>query len=432
MLHYLLVLLTMQPLFIAVLLSLHRILPVRHPGAFCALTAATMDLLWLWGVCSETQVMILLNILILATGFLYLPFFADREQRLLSFFVLAMLLSLTLVLLNTLEHLLFALAPHLGIELKDLADPASSAFFLRTLGADLLVVPVVFLLAAAMGTSRSTMSETRGLLWFLAIPFSQAVLLDMINQKLSYPNDFYGWIPVIAGGILCISADFACILGYRKIIELQLIANQVQQAEDQLKIQSSYYHEMQGNILRVNRIRHDLNNQLKTAYYLLEQGHPEEVRRQLDTLQSCIQDHIGTRYCENMVVDAILSEKAAQCSNLGIPLQLSVLVPADLKIDSSHLCSTFSNLLDNCIAAALKAGKNSGPIILRSDIHKGYLTIACSNPSVEPRKEPKTDILRRHGLGLEILGRLAVLHDGSFDTSYRDGRFYVNMRLKNE
>ena len=278
---------------------------------------------------------------------------------------------------------------------------------------------------------RGAFFESRLLLYFMSIPCSQAALLAMLTENIGALNQIHGWILILTAALLCIGADFASILGYRKILELQLIADQVQQAEQQLRTQNEYYGEMQESILKVNRIRHDLNNQLKTAYYLLEQGHSEEVRAQLDTLKSCIQDHVGTRYCENLMVDAVLREKAARCRQLEIPLELHVLVPADLNIESAHLCSAFSNLLDNCIAAAQKAGPGSGPIRLRSDVHKGYLTISCSNPSVPPRQETRQDILRRHGLGLEILGRLSKLHSGSFETDFRDGRFYVSLILKN-
>ena len=431
MLHYLLVLLLMQPICICVFYNVHRILPMKQPALYCLLSALTMDLLWILDHMLLPEPSALVNILILLAGFCYLPFFAVKDQKFLSLFALSILVCITLIILNLVGLLLLFFAPALNIDPRQFTDFQDPVYLWRMALDNLLVLPSITLLAWAMSRFRSMVFETKKLLWCLSIPLSQAAVLDLLNDQLCHAGDPNSIYLLFFAAFLCIAADFASILGYRKISELQLMADQGRQAEHQLKVQNEYYQEMQENIMRVNRIRHDLNNQLKTAYYLLEQGHPEQVRQQLDTLQSCVQDHIGTSYCENFLVDAILKEKSAHCQKLGIPLELHMLVPADLKIESAHLCSTFSNLLDNCIAAAKNAGPDSGPIILRSDIHKGYLTIACSNPSVPPQKQARKDILRRHGMGLEILGRLAKLYDGSFQTSYADGRFHVTMMLKN-
>lgn len=428
---YLLALLFMQPACICVFKNINRILPMRHPDLYCSLSVITMDLLWILNQWFLPEPSMTINALILLAGFFYLPLFAVKGQKFLSLFALSILVCLSLIIINLVGLSLLFFAPYLHMDGNCFLCIENPLNLLRILICDLIIVPSIYFLSRAMARYRDTVYETKGLLWILSIPLSQAAVLNMLNDNLSYAGNSRGLYLILFAALLCIAADCASILSYRKLLELKLIADQVQSAEQQLNVQSEYYREMQENIIRVNRIRHDLNNQLKTAYYLLEQGHPEEVRRQLDTLQSCVQEHIGTSYCENFLVDAILKEKSAHCQKLGIPLELHVLVPADLKIESAHLCSAFSNLLDNCIAAAKNAGPDSGPIILRSDIHKGYLTILCSNPSVPPQKQPRQDILRRHGMGLEILGRLAKLYDGNFQTSYTDGRFHVTMMLKN-
>ena len=341
-------------------------------------------------------------------------------------------MTLTLVTIIFTEHILMAICPFFHMDPRRLLDMKDPAYLVVELINALIVIPLLYVFSFQMRKLAVAAPGGGRLAWFLVIPLSQTALMFIVNQHLEYSSSPKVWAFILSGAILCITADLACILGYRKYHELDEMAFQVRNAEQQLNTQREYYHEMQENILKINQIRHDLNNQLKTAYYLLEQGHPDEVRKQLDSLKSCISDHVGTRYCDNLMVDAVLREKAGLCESEEIPLELDALVPADLRIDNAHLCSAFSNLLDNCIAAAKKAGKGSGPIRLRSDIHRGYLVIACSNPSVPPNFENKTDIMRRHGLGLEILSKLAVLHDGSFETDYRDGRFYVTMMLKNQ
>ena len=432
MLHTLFVLLALQPSCFAAIYTLHRIRPLKHPWIYCSLTLATMDLLWIINQVLLPQSSSVISFAILFAGFFYLPFFAQDGHKIHALFGHAILMTMTLVLIILTEHILTAICPVFHVDPRRLLNMDDPIYLIVVLVNALIVIPALFIFSHFMRKLVVASPGGGRLAWFIVIPLSQTALMFIVNQHLEYSSSPRVWAFVVSGTVLCITADLACILGYRKYHELDEMAFQVRNAEQQLNTQREYYHEMQENILRINQIRHDLNNQLKTAYYLLEQGHPEEVRQQLDTLKSCISDHVGTQYCDNLMVDAVLREKAGLCQAQQIPLELDALVPADIRIDNAHLCSTFSNLLDNCIAAAKKAGSGSGPIRLRSDIHKGYLVIACSNPSVPPSFANRTDIMRRHGLGLEILSKLAGLHNGSFETDYRSGRFYVTMMLKNE
>ena len=427
----LLTLLTMQPTCLCAIQSVHRIRPVKHPVIYCTLTLATMDFIWLLNQYILPKPNALLNYVTLFAAYFYLPFFAQEGHRLHAMLAHAIVMTLTLIAVTITEHVTMAIAALQGFNPRKLIDINDPMYLVMVLINASIVIPLQLLLTSYMKKQIVPTAGTSKIVWFLSIPLSQTALLIMVNRYMQFDNTLRVWAFLLTGALLCIGADFLCIFSYRRYHQLQYMTNLVNQASQQLKTQNEYYHEMQDSILRVNQIRHDLNNQLKTAYYLLEQGHPEEVRAQLDSLQACIQNRIGTKYCENLMVDAVLREKAARCRQLEIPLELHVLVPADLNIESAHLCSAFSNLLDNCIAAAQKAGPGSGPIRLRSDVHKGYLTISCSNPSVPPRQETRQDILRRHGLGLEILGRLSKLHSGSFETDFRDGRFYVSLILKN-
>ena len=253
------------------------------------------------------------------------------------------------------------------------------------------------------------------MLWFLAIPASQLVLVNLVLRLASQggaPGEPSG--SLMAGILLTVAADVACLLAYRKFYRMQVLQSQVRQAEHQLAVQTAYYRDLQSRILAVNQIRHDLNNQLTAAYCLLDQGHTGEVRQQLDLLRDSIRERVGASYCENLMVDAVLKEKAEICRKKDIRLELSVFVPADISIESAHLCSAFSNLLDNSIQAVTEP--QAGPIRLESDMKGEYLVIRCSNPAVSVTRKENRDLLREHGLGLGILERIAGEHGGSLRT----------------
>lgn len=54
-------------------------------------------------------------------------------------------------------------------------------------------------------------------------------------------------------------------------------------------------------------------------------------------------------------MDAVLSDKAMLCREKGVALTISTELPAELPIESTHLCSIFSNLLDNSIQGVLNS-----------------------------------------------------------------------------
>ena len=231
---------------------------------------------------------------------------------------------------------------------------------------------------------------------------------------------------------VCIAA--CSIVSYGVIYKKYILAEQrswkLQQVESQLETQAMYFEQMQHNILHINQIRHDLNNQLQAAYYLLDQGNTESVRQQLDALKTSITNKVGPRYCSNLMVDAVLSEKAEFCRKQNIPLEISVTLPADLPIENVHLCSIFSNLLDNGIHAVQELPDCTEPIQLHSDVRQGVLVIRCVNVCQKAEKRKNEDPLREHGLGLTILQQLAEKYQGRIETSSQDGCFVVTMLLQ--
>ena len=266
--------------------------------------------------------------------------------------------------------------------------------------------------------------KLRTILLFASVPLSQAVSLNLLNRYIAQSGETVGFsVPLCIAAVFSIAADVCAIVSIRKLQSVAQTEARLQNAEQQLNVQTDYYRQLQENILSVNQIRHDLNNQLTAAYRLLEAGQDEAVRQQLDLLRSSIREKVGPRYCGNLIVDAVLDEKARKCRETGIRLSLDAQLPPSLPIENAHLCSAFSNLLDNSIQGALDSGAAEKNIELRTTVQKDCLVIRCRNTAAAPEKKDRSDPLRSHGLGLGILSRLAETYGGSFQTSYENSTF---------
>lgn len=423
-------LLSMVPGTFFMFYSVHRVVPMKHPLIYTVLNLIYMNLLWYCNEFILPQPCLTVNFSMMLGCFLLIPMFVDAGKRLLTVFAQICLITVSMLSVALIGSIVSILCLHMHLDTGKLTDYQEPVYCLMSLLVACCTIPMLLLAARWLRNHIQALAQARHLVWILTIPCSQAFLLLMLNQTLGLPQAPGYWFSLISSLVLCIAADIVCILGYRDFHRLEQLSLRTRQAEHQLSVQNEYYREMQNQILKINQIRHDLKNQLQTAYYLLDQGHPQEVRQQLDLLQGIVQDRVGTRYCENLMVDAVLSEKARVCREKGIDLRIAALVPGNLPVESAHLCSTFSNLLDNAISAVSETGTDAGSIQLRSDVHGNYLCIHCSNPSLIPREDLRKGILRRHGLGTEILSQLAKLYDGSLNMEYQEGFFIVTMTLK--
>lgn len=317
-----------------------------------------------------------------------------------------------------------------GLPREALVDSTVPLFPLAVLLCSLINIPLTLLVEKLVRWYSSQPLDRRYRRWMVVVPMAQVVMLICIYW--SY------WVTEMRGSmqtsfVLCVlvmlGSNIFYLVAYRRYIFSQEQTQKLRQAEAQIETQAAYYERMQESILRVNQLRHDLNNQLQAARYLLEQGQTDQVRSQLDLLGESIARKVGPRYCANLMVDAVLSEKAKLCREKGLTLEVSVLLPGEIGVSNAHLCSIFSNLLDNSIRAAEASG-SAEPIRVRSDVQRGYLVIHCENPALPPKKAKDNDPLRRHGLGLTILAQLARRYGGHMDAAYSDGHFTVDLLLR--
>ena len=73
---------------------------------------------------------------------------------------------------------------------------------------------------------------------------------------------------------------------------------------------------------------------------------------------------------------------------------------------------------------------NEKTIELRAAVQKDCLVIRCRNTAAAPQKKDRSDPLRSHGLGLDILSRLAKTYGGSFQAGYGDGEYTAILILR--
>lgn len=408
-----------------------KVTSIRHPKFYVLLGPGTGLLLWSINNYILPQPNVVIDTAILLGMPLLALLFAEKGCRVKALLTMTVYMGVQIAVYYLLGLFAFPIAEAMGYSAADLINNTTSyGSAVMALILLILTCPVLYLSAIVLEKLFAQPRISAQVLLFLPIPISQAIMVNLLNHMIplygGLHNMMLGFILAI---IFSVAADVCFFVGAAKVHRGELLKQQVALAKDQMEIQAGYYRQLQDQILRINQIRHDLGNQLQAAYHLLELGEKSQVRRQLDQLQDDIQNQVGTQFCANLMVDAILAEKARLCREKGIRLDIQAELPADIPIEGIHLCSAFSNLLDNSIhgVGACSAGEKS--IELRTAVKNGCLIIRCINPANAPSKKQSADPLRLHSLGLGILERIASVYGGTLNISYHDGKFDAALTL---
>lgn len=265
----------------------------------------------------------------------------------------------------------------------------------------------------------------------LALPLGQLALLGLLLYREKTGAAAPGSLHVLLLAVLCTGAAELCYFSLlAQARSGELLHKQLEQAQDALDGQMRHYERLSGSLLQVNRIRHDLNNQLQTAYTLLERGDDASARALLEPICTALQEKAGPAYCANPVADAVLTDKAAVCAAQGIRLRVQAQLPWKTGVEGVHLCSALVNLLDNAIAGC--RGCEQPWIELDAELRAGCLVLRCVNSTAEAAPLPvpaETEILPAHGLGLGILQQLADIYHGKLFIRREAGRCEASLVL---
>ncbi|MCD8151373.1 MAG: GHKL domain-containing protein [Clostridiales bacterium] len=253
-------------------------------------------------------------------------------------------------------------------------------------------------------------------LFFLLIPVSQVLILSgSILQR--HPLNFWGYagilLSVISDGILLFLLFWS---GERERLQKEL--EKISQAQEIERLRNETLETNQEKLLEMQR---GFEEELSMIRVYIDQGERRTAEEKLEQFQHELDSTRPASWCQNRIVNAIMSEKEKTCTSLGIELCANLMVPRTLKLEEFHLCSLFFNLLDNAIEAVQNLEENRRRIEVDAGIRGKYLFIKVRNPSEESHAHRKRR--RGRGYGTQILEDLARRYEGSFVTSY-DGRYF--------
>lgn len=188
---------------------------------------------------------------------------------------------------------------------------------------------------------------------------------------------------------------------------------------------------------KIREWRHDYTHHMQLIVGMLEKSDSDnsETINYIKNLDEKIKSTSLEIVTGNLIVDAIVSAKATLASVYGITLEHNILLPENVSIENTDLCSILSNLLDNAIEACCKL-EQSKYINLEMLSFKNQFNIKITNASngeynLENGKLKTTKNSNLHGIGIGYVKSIVESYGGIFDIKPESDSFttYVSIPL---
>lgn len=292
---------------------------------------------------------------------------------------------------------------------------------------------------------RSRKNETILFISILIAQFSlvQMLLINQFNLDFSTSNllsSIFGNYDNLVSITLLISSMFNSIADIALFVTMihssqnEKLREELRMQEYQNSVNLEYYKNVEKNSVEARKIRHDLANMVQTAYEIMENGtdsDKESAKKMFAQLKAEVSDIKIERFCENPLVNAIASNKAAECRKNNIEFDFDLRVPETVGIEEVDICKAYVNIFDNAINAAKAIdGKRYVKIKSFTSEDDGMLYISGENdvaPDYEDKKKARTG---EHGYGLKILRDTAEKYGGRLVTDDKGDTFTVVMTMR--
>jgi hypothetical protein len=257
---------------------------------------------------------------------------------------------------------------------------------------------------------------------YLIFPFSQFLILSSLDQGVDL---FYGNFWALLGISIGMIADLILFFILMEQSKKELLERSIEELTRQHELEDLHYRNMQLRHIEIEKIRHDFNNQLAAIHQLLEDNNYKLSEEVLSHLQQDIS--VKKEYCKHPIINAVFIEKSSLCTQNQINLETDIQISNDIEIKPLHLCSVFSNLLDNAIHAACKCPHDKRHIKVQAFMTESYVVIKFENYIETLKSEKNTD---RKQYGQLILKDIAQMYAGEFKVDLSNDLYSSSLILK--
>lgn len=233
-----------------------------------------------------------------------------------------------------------------------------------------------------------------------------------------------------------------CLLMFQAAQEKFIAQNQLQQIQNNQKLNQEQYEKIYGMMEQNRKIRHDFRHHVIALRGMIERNEGNRAIQYIDQYDDSLKGQEYGQYCLHPIINTLINYYRTQCENQGITFHASVegslaqMDPVKLPIHDTDLTVILGNLLDNALTAASEkqtAGLHSPFLRLNLLCHGSALVITLDNSFGEERKiygNGYSSTKEGHiGIGLASIRAVAQKYDGGTEFSHENGIFHSSVML---
>lgn len=268
-------------------------------------------------------------------------------------------------------------------------------------------------------------SKIQSLFVLVIFPISQIgsflLLIHEFSTLYLIPSTYlYTIVAVLL--ILFILISYVLFVRHKK----KKAARSIQELSNIRQYQKKYYDAIQHTKNESEKARNSFHNELEKISMLLVEQKYEDTLLLINDLTNHIKQLHLYPFCSNPVINAVICNKESACHEYQIPIQVNLQIGDCTSVENLHLCSIFSNLLDNAIEACKTISLPTERFILLTAIQQGdYLHIKVKN-SAKNLVAPKAG----HGYGQKILTDIAKKYSGEFKTQFKNQTYEAYLTIQ--
>ena len=350
-------------------------------------------------------------------------------------------LCLDMLVNITLEMLLMMTVTLIGInDFQDVNDVYTFNRMISSLMFTVICIPFKYLIALLWNRIVNKSTSSRLNLSLILFPAAQTFAMVGMVADHAGNADAKQHPMVQANSTLVLTISFLTFL-VADIVYLYFMADLEKKAALEREVSSlkyarqleeQHFKQIEEKRYEVAKIRHDINNQLASIKSMVHSRHIEQAEELIGELENTVRNTQEYRYCSIPVVNTVISEKNKEAEKYGIQLVTKIDIPDSCGITQHHLCSAFANMIDNAIRAERGfTEKDSDKKIINvdavSDSVSVYITVRNYVSGVEISREDDSSL---HGYGQKILGDIAEIYSGTFDTTEKNGEYTCTLVMQ--
>ena len=185
---------------------------------------------------------------------------------------------------------------------------------------------------------------------------------------------------------------------------------------------------------QIKMMRHDLRHQLQIIDVMIQKKEYEEAKRFIEELlQQSLGTDRGSKYCKNVVLDAMFSYYFQLAEKKKIRIEHALVIPEVLPISDTQFSVVIANAMENAIRACEKLPENKRVIRIRSidspqimlrigNYYEGKIVV--DNNGVPVSKEAG------HGIGTRSILAFCEKHNSNVDYKIEEDYFEIRIIVR--